>query len=170
MIIKTIGAVLIIAGCLGVGLLLCRNHRREEESLKQLVHSLEWMRLELNYRMPALPVLCRDVSKVVSGTIGTLFYNLSFELEQQITPDVSTCMNAAIQTMPKLPSSVIIHLRNLGTSLGQFDLEGQILALEAEESLCKSDLEKLIQDREGKFRNYRVLGLCAGAAMVLLFI
>ena len=170
MIFKVMGAILIILGCGGVGFSLCQNHRREEAALEQLIHSLEWMRLELSYRMPALPSLCKEVAGITEGIIGDVFRNFALELDQQIRADVLSCMNAAIFSVPKLPTSVVSHLKSLGTSLGQFDLQGQITALETAEALCKRDLLQLNKHREIKFRNYQVLGLCAGAAMVLLFL
>jgi stage III sporulation protein AB len=170
MFLKVFGAIFVIAGCASVGFALCRNFRREEDALEQLVHALEWMRLELSYKMPALSTLCKDASKISKGVVGELLFQLATELEQQLTPHVGLCMDAAIAAVPQLPESVVSHLKRLGTSLGQFNLEGQLIALESAETVCRNELMVLHQSRNTKFRNYQVLGLCAGTAIVLLFL
>jgi stage III sporulation protein AB len=170
MIMKWIGAALVIAGCGGIGFAICRNYRREEDALMQLIHSFEWMQCELNYRMTPLPALCRAVSEVAKGFVGEFYRKLATELDEQITPDVFTCVQSAIRDVPQLPASAIRVLRNLGTSLGMFDLQGQVGALETAEELCKKDLRELSNNKQEKLRNYQVLGICAGVTMVVLFI
>lgn len=170
MTLKLLGAILVIAGCGGVGFSLCHNHRREEMALEQLIQSLAWMKLELNYRMSPLSALCRGASERTKGVVGDVFLQLALELEQQITPDVSTCMSAALSSVRNLPWKALCHFKTLGTSLGQYDLNGQMAGLEAVEALCAQDLQQMRSGREVRLRNYRVLGLCAGAAMVLLFL
>ena len=170
MTVKMIGALLIMAGCGGIGFALCLNHKRQEEALTQLIHSLQWIQCELNYRMTPLPDLCRGASCVAKGIVGQFYKILALELEQQMTPDVLTCMQAAIRSLPDLPEVIIERLMTLGTSLGQFDLQGQLLAIESAQMQCQKELSAFNQDKEIKLRNYRVIGFCTGIAMVLLFI
>jgi hypothetical protein len=54
--------------------------------------------------------------------------------------------------------------------MGKFDIDGQINGLEAVRSLCRRMLDELTSGREVRLRNYQTLGLCAGAALVILFI
>jgi hypothetical protein len=61
-------------------------------------------------------------------------------------------------------------LQELGTSLGRFDLFGQLEALEAEEKSCKANLETIINGQDVRLRTCRTLGICCGAALVILFI
>ena len=58
----------------------------------------------------------------------------------------------------------------LGSSLGRFDLAGQLKGLSAVKGQCALELQELRTDREPRLRSYRVLGLCAGAALVILLI
>ena len=59
MYIKLTGAILIIAGCGGYGIMLSRAHRKEVNALHELVLVLDRMLCELEYRMTPLPELCR---------------------------------------------------------------------------------------------------------------
>ena len=79
-------------------------------------------------------------------------------------------MNAAIQD--PVPSFPRLHrlLLQLGHSLGRFDLSGQLSELTALREQCDEEIRELRLDRSERLKSYRVLGLCAGAALVILLI
>ena len=125
---------------------------------------------QLHYRMSSLPALCRDASKLGNDPVFQVWSQFASELEQQVSPDVTVCMDAAIATIPALPDTVAGLLRATSTSLGCFDLQGQIQSLEEAVTTCRNKLEQLRGRREVQIRNYQTLGLCTGAALVILFI
>ena len=158
MSLKLIGAVLIIAGCGGVGFSMAAAHRREENALRQLIGVLDYMGCELQYHLTPLPELCRSAATESGGVISQILLRLATELESQISPDAAACMNAAISKTPKLPSTA------------RFDLQGQLKGLEGARQQCRHDLEELSEDRTMRLRSYQTLGLCAGAALAILFL
>lgn len=170
MTIRILGAILIISGCTGVGYALSRNYRREERAMEDLVQCLEWMMCEMNYRMPPLAALFRGAAEVCKGTVSQTMGQMAYELEQQLTPNIGACMHAAIAAVPNLPEKPGDHLRALGTSLGHFDLEGQIDRLQAASILCKQELKRMSNERETRLRNYQTLGICAGVALVIILL
>lgn len=167
---KLLGAVLIIVGCGGVGFAMCQNHRYIERTMEQLIKSLDWMVLELNFRMPPLSELCSGAAKITNGCVSRMLEKLSVELERQLTPDVATCMEAVLASESKVPPLLEAHLHDLGTRLGQLDLQGQISELEKAVALCRRDVEDLRNNRDLRLRNYQTLGICAGVALVILFL
>ncbi len=167
---KLLGAVLIIVGCGGIGFSMCHTHRRLEQALEQLMRSLDWMVWELNCRMPPLNALCRGAAQVSKGSVRRVLDKLAQELDAQVTPDASSCMTAALAKVPNLPPQLTEHFQNLGTSLGHFDLQGQIAALESASMLCRRDLDELGRNRQLRLRNYQTLGICTGVALVILFL
>ena len=167
---KLIGALLMMLGCGGVGFSMTKNHKKEENAMLELCRSLEWMILELNYRMPPLSSVCRGAADVCKGCISRVFERLANELDRQITPDAYACMVAALASVPGVPERVTMHLKDLGTSFGKFDLQGQISGLETTLALCKGELQIMKNGREVRLRTYQTLGLCAGAALVILLL
>lgn len=168
---KWIGAILIIAGCGGCGFSLASAHRREIQLLRQFRICLQFMQAELKYRLTPLPALCKMTAKETDGILRSLFLDLYKELERQLSPDVSGCMNWVVRKYrERLPLSVRKLLFRLGKSLGRFDLPGQLRGLEAITSACEEELALLSQNRDIRFRNYQTLGMCAGIALVILFI
>lgn len=167
---KVLGALLVIAGCGGFGFALAANHRREERTLRQLVNVLDFMECELQYHLTPLPELCRQAGRESSGVIRGVMLALARELEDQISPDVASCMLAALSKTGEIPKLTYRCLRALGRSLGRFDLTGQLRGLEAVRATCRKELEDLAKNRDVRLRSYQTLGLCAGAALAILFI
>ena len=170
MILKYFGVILIVGACGGMGFQIAANYRAEEKSLRQLISILEYMECELQYRLTSLPQLCRKVAKQFSSTLSEVFYELAMEMESQISADIAVCMTSALKRVSNIPLLTVIWMERLGKSIGQFDLDGQIRGLEAIRQECKRNLESLADNRENKLRSYQTLGLCAGAAIVILFV
>ena len=166
---KWIGAILIIAGCGGFGFSIAAGCRREERLLRQLIQALQYMHWELQYKLTPLPELCRQTGKAASGIVRDIFLGLARELDWQASPDVSGCMSAALKRNRDLPRNIRRLFVQLGHCLGRFDLQGQLQGLEAVRSACEGALAELNKNRDVRLRSYQTLGLCAGAALAILF-
>lgn len=170
MSIRIVGAVLVVMGTGGFGFLIASSYRREERLLRQLLNALDYMQCELQYRLTPLPELCRQVAASEKGVISSFFLNLAIKLEDQITPDVEKCMIDVLSDMRDLPKLTRESVELLGRSLGRFDIEGQLRGLESVRQVCRRGLETLSQNAAIRNRSYQTLGLCAGAALAILFI
>ena len=95
---------------------------------------------------------------------------LARELENQITPEASSCMYAALSRNEHLPPAAAEAMRMLGTSLGRFDLQGQLQGLEQVRVFCRGALDQMACGRDQRIRGYQTLGVCAGAALAILFV
>lgn len=170
MSLKIIGALLVLTGCGGCGFAMAASQRKEEQSLRQILRALEYMSCELQFRQTPLPQLCRNVSGILSGPIKLVFSRLAQELEQQVAPDAACCMNATLAAFPGLSSKVREPLRELGGTLGLFDLTGQQKGISAVKAICQESIGELSENRSSRLRSYQTLGLCAGAALAILFL
>lgn len=170
MSVKWIGAVLVMVGCGGFGFSLAASYRREEQMLRQLISVLNFMECELQYRLTPLPELCRQAAREARGGVREVLTRLAQELEEQIAPDVLSCMRSALAGGKDLPRRVGDVCLQLGHSLGRFDLPGQLKGLESVREACRRELEELDKNRDVRLRSYQTLGLCAGAALAILFL
>jgi len=166
---KWIGAVLIISACGGFGFSLISAHRLEEMTLRSLTAALDYMVSELHFRATPLPELCRLAAGECAKGVDKVFTRLADELDVGTTSDVRGCMDAALAS-GDLPAATRRNLELLGSSLGRFDLAGQLEGLEAVRTACRRDLEALSEGRDTRLRNYQTLSLCAGAALAILLI
>ena len=166
---RILGACCIAAGCTGFGFSMAAASRREEAELRRLIGALEYMSCELSYRMTPLPALCRGAAEESGGLVREFLLELARELEKQTAPEVRFCVWEVLQRL-QLSGVLERQLRELGATLGRFDLPGQLRGLE---SALRSAEEALRAVRDGapeRRRSYQTLGLCAGAAMAILFL
>lgn len=170
MSIKWFGAMLVVVACGGVGFSMAASCRRESWELRSLVSALDYMACELRFRLTPLPQLVRQAGKEYPGAAGSVLIDLAEELENQIIPDADSCMYAALSRARRIPKSTEQALRLLGTTLGRFDLQGQLQGLEQVRSHCRRELDRLLADRDQRIRSYQTLGVCAGAALAILFV
>lgn len=170
MMIKWIGAICVLAACGGFGFQIAASHKREVVALRQMLRVINYIECELQYRLTPLPDLCRNAAQECTGSMKALFQQLSNELEEQISPNVSSCMQAALSVTERLPKQTTEILVQLGESLGKFDLNGQLRGLEVIRAECDRHLDALLENQDVRVRSYKTLGLCAGAALVILFI
>lgn len=170
MSVRIIGAIFVIIGCGGFGILIATNHRLQEKALRQLIVTLDTMECELQYRQPPLSELCRIVAKNNCGIIKSVLLSLSSELEKQISPSVESCMLAVLQNKYDLPIILNDPLIQLGQSLGKFDLDGQLKGIRITREECQRKLDQYTKDQDNRIRCYKTLSICAGAALAILFI
>ena len=166
---KWIGAILVMAGCGAVGFSMAWSYRKLEGLLRNLKGALDFMVCELQYRLTPLPELCRRIAAMQKNPVGQTFGELAWELESRIMPDVEECMNNILMKM-ELPSKLKEGFLLLGQNLGRFDLDGQLKGIEMVRNFCDRELEAMGKNREERLRSYQTLGLCAGAALAILFV
>ena len=169
MSLKWIGAILVIAGCGGMGFLMAWNYSREIAALRQLATALEFMCCELEYNLTPLSELCSRAAGQLKGSMKAFFLSLGKELESQIAPDAAFCVTAALRSTSGIPSRAVRILETLGGNFGRFDLTGQIKGLQAALAACQLELNEMERNRPQRTRSYQTLGLCAGAALAILF-
>lgn len=167
---KVIGAVLILTGCGGFGMMICKSYMREEDMLRQLILALNYMECELRYRATPLPELCSMAERNCEGRVSTYFAALSRELKCRLLPDVAGCVRSAKETVGGFPERVDKILDQLTIFMGQFDIDGQIQSLDVSKNRCAKELALLEEHREIRLRSYQTLGLCGGAALIILLV
>ena len=169
MIIRIIGAILILSGCCATGVLLSSNHRKAEIALQQLSIALEHFEYELQYRQASLSALLRTVA-TEKGAIHDFFNTLSTELENQIEPDAACCVAAALGKSKGIPELVEPLLLSLGRSIGRFDIESQAKELSSVRKECELLLSKHINNQDNRIRCYQTLAVCTGFALIIVLI
>lgn len=168
--IKVIGAMLAICACGSCGFITAAHHVSQIRLFQNLIHAVELMICELQYRATPLPLLCRQAGEQCSGKIRQIFLSLSDELEAQISPNVGICMASVLDKYGDIDVSLSTACMELGDQLGRFDLPGQIRGLESYVKRLSTKLEQLNKNKESRIRSYQTLGLCAGAAIAILFV
>lgn len=170
MTLKILGGILIVLGCGGFGFLFSIMHRKEVRYLRSTLSALLFLECELQYRLTPLSELCRKTAQICEGSLSKVFIALAEELEYQISPEVQSCMAAAIGRTKDLPDQTKKVLLLLGRELGHFDLGGQIKGLNAIQKEVQRLLAQSTDNQDLRLRSYQTLGICVGAALAILFV
>ena len=105
----------------------------------------------------------------IRGPVKDAFLNFSRELDWQTASDACSCMKAAIKKTPNLPKEIRKILKQLGHTMGRFDLTGQLQGIQSVKQICQIEWKRISEDSVSRVRNYQTLGLCTGAALAILF-
>ncbi len=167
---KLIGAALIVLACSGFGFYIAANHKKEVNYLQKLAAIIEFIEWELEYRLTPLPQVCSSIAEKTRLCFSGVFKNLADELTHQISPDVTTCMRNVLMMHKDIPEITRKYLEILGDSLGEYNVEGQLKSLAQLRKLLNKKLEELTNNQVQRLRCYQTLGVCAGAALAILFV
>lgn len=169
MTLRIIGAVLVVISCSGFGFMLALNYKMEERYLRQLLEAINFMECQLQFSVNTLPELSLSAAAAAGGGIEKVLMQFAAALETNCYTDPSACMDSVLagQKIPPVAKSL---LASLGRTLGSFDLDGQLKALQAVQSDCAQQLIKHTENKDVRIRNYQTLGICAGAALAILLI
>ena len=166
--LKWMGAILVFVSCAGFGFRLAAAHRKEVWNLRKILLALDLMECELQYQLTPLPQLCHRAGKRSGGSVTRVMQRLSEALTQCVEPDVESCMKKVLEDSEGLSPREKRIYRRLGSSLGRFDLTGQLKGLQSVRAECVRELELEEKDQPERLRSYQTLGMCAGAALVII--
>ncbi|MBR4864632.1 MAG: stage III sporulation protein AB [Oscillospiraceae bacterium] len=170
MLLKLMGAIMVVASCSGFGILMAFTYKREVRSLDALLRILEWMINDLRFKMTPLPELCRISAGFGDSTLRSFFLKMEREMNKHTSPDAASCASAALSSTVNISPELQEILKQLGCSLGQFDAEGQIQCLESVRLVTEDRKSVLCKNMSNRLRSYQTLGLCAGAALAILLV
>ena len=168
MFLKWIGAILIVGSCGGFALMMKMSYQKEVNLVKQVIRLVDFMECQLRYKMPALSELLRQCGQETNGMLKTFFIQAADQLDQQVFPDVKGCLTELLEEYKTIPPVTKECLHGLSDVLGRFDLEGQMQGLQSVRQECKSKLQSITDQAQSHLRSYQMLGICGGAALVIL--
>lgn len=165
--IKTMGILLIFLGAVGTGGSMALSVYRANTLLRQLLAAMELLHNELSFRQTPLPEAMEYLARTNQGAVAAFFSRLARDLRQRQERSVEVIMRKNLMQSGFTPQARRI-LQQLGNGLGQYDLEGQLRAVELAEKRLQERLEQSNAEQSGRIRSYCTLGVCAGMAIAIL--
>ena len=170
MTVKWIGAIFVFFSSASVGYIKAALYRKEERYLADFVRILDFMTCELEYRLSPLPQICNSASEMTSGCLKEVFYLLSAELENQVSPNARCCLQIAMSNVKDIPPKLRRILEIFSESVGCYDLDGQLLQIAAVREQCIAELDLIHTEGKEHMRTNQTLWICAGAGLAILFL
>lgn len=170
--LKLIGLSLILTASGAVGAGLAGAVRRQQAQTLALIDALLRIRHELQYRLTPLPEIFAALDSSRNREIADFFSCLASMLSSAQTCTLSyACRQALAQTHGlSLSSAARGTLLSLFDSLGKYDLEGSVQALDLALSRLREEARMLQSGAAARCRTYLTLGVCTGLAVAVILI
>ena len=161
--LKLIGALLLAGGAGALGCSAAAQLSRRVAVLRALLGALEGMEREIAFRLTPMPELPPPVC--------TLFARCRTLLDELGERSMAELWREALEQVPLgLDGPGRLALEELGEVLGRYDGDGQREALAHTRAELSRALEQAREAREKQGRMYQVLGITAGAFLVILLL
>lgn len=170
MMLRWIGAVLVLCAGGAAGFSVAAQERLLQNQLEDFCRTLELMCQELRCNLTTVDTLLLLSAAQSRGVTAQIYRETAHALQRQAGPDVNACMSIALEACPEAPEQLRELFGHLGRNLGRFDLQGQLAGIRHVHQLCHRRLQTFRSGQQERHRSYRILGLCAGGALAILLI
>ena len=168
--LKLIGLSLILAASGAVGAGLAGTVRRQQAQTLALIDALLRIRHELQYRLTPLPEIFAALGGSRNREIAEFFSRLAALLSSAQTCTVGYACRQAQTRGLSLSSAARGTILSLFDSLGRYDLEGSVQALDLALSRLREEVKALQNSAAARCRTYLTLGVCTGLAAAVILI
>ena len=155
MTFRTIGLVLCAAACVAGGWMVGERMKKAQKDLSYLLRLTEHLYTEIYYAHAELPMCFRSFREADDRHIAERMANGAYE--------------DALRALA-VPSELRRELTESFIQLGNGTLEEELLKIGRMKERLKNESESSAKKTVGGVRSARVLGICAGAAILLLFL
>ena len=139
--------------------------------LRALLGALEGMEREIAFRLTPMPELLERAAAESPPPVCTLFARCRTLLDELGERSMAELWREALEQVPLgLDGPGRLALEELGEVLGRYDGDGQREALAHTRAELSRALEQAREAREKQGRMYQVLGITAGAFLVILLL
>ena len=170
--LKLIGLSLILAASGAVGAGLAGTVRRQQAQTLALIAALLRIRHELQYRLTPLPEIFAALGGSRNREIAEFFSRLAALLSSAQTCTVGYACRQALRRTEGLciPAGVRTALMSLFDTLGKYDLDGNLQALDLALGRLREEARQLQGSAAARCKTYVTLGVCTGLAVAVILI
>ena len=168
--LRFLGAAFVVLSSAWVGFSSARRLRRAGRELDELRAALEQMESELRCASPTYAAVCKRLSETATGAVSQFFSALADDASDSDFEPVGATRRAVERSGLILQPAAFLALEQLFDGFGRFDLTGQLRQLGLAREALSHQAGRLREQTEAKCRSYEILGLCAGAAVLILVV
>lgn len=173
MMLKIIGAVLIVISCGMGGIVYSNRYINRLDSLKSLSICIEMLRSEIAYGHIPLQQASRSIAKKVRGPVADIFSDFADQLKSKRGYTAHQAFKKAID---KNAGRLCINqeemglFMTLGNMMGTSDTENQEKSLNLLSKQLEVLIERAMSEMDKNVKMYRNLGLLGGIGLAILLI
>lgn len=169
--IRLLGALLLISGSSGIGVMAALRLRDRVEDLSGLIYGLEGVKRGLLSRTEGLKAMLNDGADQTKGRVRLLFKSLREEMDRLEEGSFRQLWERALRSAPlRCSESDLADLMPLGGVLGSYDLDSQVEALDKAMGALNFRLAEAVERRQSLSRVYGTMGVSVGVLLAIMLI
>lgn len=162
---------MVIAGCTGIGVVICRDYNRRIFLLRQIREIFEDMKYYISYQKAAVPEALLRISEKEKPPFSDIFYEIYEDVcAGGSFPDIwKKHMGKTMEALP-LSSGEKKLLLEFPSCLGYMDEGAQAGALDGLLRDVEQRMEELLGEQKNKNKMVMSLGLAGGVLLSILLL
>ena len=162
---KALGLFFLFAGSVSAGVVYCKQKKQKLLILRELIFSLDHMEGQLRTNDLPLKELCTQMVHMSGRAVCPFYASLTRKLSQLGEVSFAELWGQALtEELPGLDGVMRDTLLQLGNSLGRYELQQQLRALQA----CRSSLYAQLEESKKEYPNQAKLGMGLSASVGIL--
>lgn len=172
MLMKGIGAGLIIFSTGAMGLTLARSYSLQVQNLRQLISFFQLLESEIQFAKTTLPNVIAVQAVQLPGDIGRFLQFIDKGLAAGTGERFSAIWEDGLKILGAggLPAEVLEDLQRVGEVLGMSDTAEQSKHLKVLQHRLQHALQAAEEERDKQARLWQYLGFSAGLLIILLLV
>lgn len=171
--IRILGGIVIIVASTLIGFIYAERFSSRVKELNEIERCIYQLRNEIIYTHTPLIQALRDISSKTFDTLSLFFNDIASKLENMDCDNVYEAFNDALNIFEQkmyINGNDKIILLNLSKSLGETDIDGQLMVFELAIENLKKQIREAEEIMKKNVKMYRYLGFCIGAMVVIMLI
>lgn len=169
---KWLGMVMVIAGCMGLGMWYSVLYTRKWKTLVNLQKAMVILRGEIAYGRTPLPLAFLQASCRTTGSVADFFETVSERMEagKEGLEQIWNRTLHEIFTEREMQKEDRKELESLGNTLGYLDVEMQVQTITLYQKRLENSLYTYEKEKDKRTRLYPMLGTMGGALICIIMI
>lgn len=173
LIVKIFLIIFVLFASSFIGYLLANKYKARVSELNDLLLALEIFETKIKYTYDSLTTAFLYIADNLKTKIYRIFYITAEELKNNKNDSAGELFKKVIddeKIFLNLNKEDIEALKELGVSLGQTDLEGQIKNIRLVQSTLKNQLENAKEEKLKNYKLYRNMGVLSGLILIIILL
>lgn len=171
--IKFILIICVFAASTFIGYTFAGRYKTRVAELNDLLFALEIFETKIKYTYDSLTTSFLYIADTLKTKVYRIFFVTAEEIKENKNDSAGDCFKRVVdgeKIFLSLNKEDIEILKELGVSLGQTDMEGQVKNIKLVYNSLKRQLETAKEEKNKNFKMYRNMGMLSGLVIIIILL
>lgn len=173
LVIKTLLIISVLCISTFIGYALANKYSSRVLELRDLIMALEIFETKIKYTYDSLTTSFMYIADNLKTKIYRIFFITAQEVSENKNDSAGECFKKVVDNEKiflNLNKEDIEILKELGISLGQTDIEGQLKNIRLVSNALRNQLEEAKEEKNKNFKMYRNMGVLSGLIIIIILL